>query len=179
VAPLCQTPTWFLRGRGEGGRREGRGTERAKRVREDEKGRGEKLEQGRRLAKAGPDHSSFWEYQVHLKIRRASPRAMSLNEGVTINRTGPHRTTPDRTGPYWTTPETGPHYTSAGPYRTGPHRVVGDFLSWGFVCTPSSHANGLNIFNMYRYSVVSIPYSHAVKCKLKHKLLYMYQLPYI
>jgi len=52
VAPLCQL---VLRGplRGWGGK-EGRGTEREKRGRNEEKGRGGKLEQGRRLAKAGP-----------------------------------------------------------------------------------------------------------------------------
>jgi len=38
--------------------------------------------------------------------------------GVTINCTGPHRTLLDHTGP---------HCTSAGPYRTRPHRVVGGF----------------------------------------------------
>jgi len=40
VAPLCQTPSWCY-----GGREEGRGTEKEKKGRKDENGRGGKLEQ--------------------------------------------------------------------------------------------------------------------------------------
>jgi len=43
-----------------------------------------------------------------------------LSWGVTINRTGPHRTAPVHTGPHRTLLDhTGAHCTSAGPYRTG------------------------------------------------------------
>ena len=73
--------------------------------------------------------------------------------GVTINRTGPHRTAPD---PYWTTPD--PTVSAPDPTESARIELYRGFLPWGFVCTPiKSRYSGLNIFNMYRYSVVSIP----------------------
>jgi len=39
--------------------------------------------------------------------------------GLTINRTGLHRSTPDRTGPYWTTPDP----TAPVPDPTEPGRI--------------------------------------------------------
>jgi len=69
--------------------------------------------------------------------------------GVTINRTGPHRTAPDHTGP---------HVPAPDPTESARMELYRGFLSWGFVCTPiKSRYSGLNIFNMYWYSVVSIP----------------------
>ena len=50
VAPLTPAASWY----GEGNGREGRGTERENRGRKQENGKEGKLEQGRRLAQAGP-----------------------------------------------------------------------------------------------------------------------------
>jgi len=40
-----------------------------------------------------------------------------LHSGLTINRTGPHRSTPDHTGPYWSTPD--PRVPSPDPTEPG------------------------------------------------------------
>jgi len=73
--------------------------------------------------------------------------------GVTINRTGPHRSTPDRP----TAPNpTGPHRTQLYQRRTLQNRAAPSCRGF-FFHPPPSHASWLNIFNMYRYSVLSIP----------------------
>jgi len=57
--------------------------------------------------------AAFSEVHKYVKIKSFRDSAPEPT-GVTINHTGPH-------------------CTSAGPYRTGPHRVVGEFIVVG-VC---------------------------------------------